>query len=256
LAGKICLAEQRHSWRRNREATGGASLRLMVIGPAGGHLATAARIAAANRAAVNHVDGIETALALLRSGGADLLMADVAIDIRRLAARLDAAGFQAPIVACGTQGGTATAVGAILAGAKEYIPLPEALAAIAAILAAIADDDQESSAGSPAWSTGRPPASFFEGRGGRPRSGEESKAKAAHATLAADAVAHALVGRTVADVERDLILETLKRCLGNRTHAASMLGISIRTLRNKLTVYAAEGASVPQPNNGEIRGAA
>jgi DNA-binding NtrC family response regulator len=77
----------------------------------------------------------------------------------------------------------------------------------------------------------------------------------AHA-LASDAVTHALVGRTVADVERDLILETLKRCLGNRTHAAGILGISIRTLRNKLTVYAAEGAAVPPPNNGEIRGAA
>ncbi len=56
----------------------------------------------------------------------------------------------------------------------------------------------------------------------------------AHATLAAEQVTRALVGRTVADVERDLILETLKHCLGNRTHAANILGISIRTLRNKL----------------------
>ena len=46
-----------------------------------------------------------------------------------------------------------------------------------------------------------------------------------------------LVGRTVAEVERDLILETLKHCLGNRTHAANILGISIRTLRNKLNEY-------------------
>ena len=35
-------------------------------------------------------------------------------------------------------------------------------------------------------------------------------------------------GRTVADVERDLILDTLQHCLGNRTHAANILGISIR----------------------------
>ena len=55
----------------------------------------------------------------------------------------------------------------------------------------------------------------------------------AHATFAAEQVTRALVGRTVADVERDLILETLKHCLGNRTHAANILGISIRTLRNK-----------------------
>ncbi|MCI5050386.1 MAG: sigma-54 dependent transcriptional regulator [Rickettsiales bacterium] len=46
-----------------------------------------------------------------------------------------------------------------------------------------------------------------------------------------------LVGRTVAAVEKDLILETLDHCLGNRTHAANILGISIRTLRNKLKQY-------------------
>jgi DNA-binding NtrC family response regulator len=46
-----------------------------------------------------------------------------------------------------------------------------------------------------------------------------------------------LVGRTVAEVERDLILKTLDHCLGNRTHAANILGISIRTLRNKLRLY-------------------
>jgi DNA-binding NtrC family response regulator len=78
----------------------------------------------------------------------------------------------------------------------------------------------------------------------------------AHAALAAEAVTRALVGRTVACVERDLILETLKHCLGNRTHAANILGISIRTLRNKLNEYAADGVPVPPPNGGEMRGAA
>ena len=53
------------------------------------------------------------------------------------------------------------------------------------------------------------------------------------------------VGRSVADVERDLILNTLDHCLGNRTHAAKILGISIRTLRNKLNQYQDEGVSVP-----------
>ncbi|MBT5415719.1 MAG: sigma-54-dependent Fis family transcriptional regulator, partial [Rhodospirillaceae bacterium] len=57
----------------------------------------------------------------------------------------------------------------------------------------------------------------------------------------------ALVGRTVADVERDLILETLGHCLGNRTHAANILGISIRTLRNKLKQYTEQGMRVPLP---------
>ena len=62
-----------------------------------------------------------------------------------------------------------------------------------------------------------------------------------------------LVGRTVADVERDLILDTLDHCLGNRTHAANILGISIRTLRNKLREYSDAGMSVP--GHGEQRAA-
>jgi two-component system, response regulator FlrC len=60
-----------------------------------------------------------------------------------------------------------------------------------------------------------------------------------------------LVGRTVADVERDLIIDTLKHCLGNRTHAANILGISIRTLRNKLNEYSASGLPVPSPGMNE-----
>ena len=59
-----------------------------------------------------------------------------------------------------------------------------------------------------------------------------------------------LVGRTVADVERDLIIDTLEHCLGNRTHAANILGISIRTLRNKLKLYSEEGIAIPAPGEG------
>ena len=46
-----------------------------------------------------------------------------------------------------------------------------------------------------------------------------------------------MVGKTVSEVERELIINTLDHCLGNRTHAANILGISIRTLRNKLKEY-------------------
>jgi DNA-binding NtrC family response regulator len=56
-----------------------------------------------------------------------------------------------------------------------------------------------------------------------------------------------LVGRRVEEVERELILETLAHCLGNRTRAAEILGISIRTLRNKLQEYRAAGLAVPPP---------
>ena len=54
-----------------------------------------------------------------------------------------------------------------------------------------------------------------------------------------------LVGKTVAEVEKQLIINTLEHCLGNRTHAATILGISIRTLRNKLKAYSDEGLSIP-----------
>jgi DNA-binding NtrC family response regulator len=60
----------------------------------------------------------------------------------------------------------------------------------------------------------------------------------------------ALVGHTVADIERELILETLRRCQGNRTHAANILGISVRTLRNKLHEYAGSGVEIPPPHHG------
>ena len=74
-----------------------------------------------------------------------------------------------------------------------------------------------------------------------------------HAALAAEQMTRSLVGRTVADVERDLILETLKHCLGNRTHAANILGISIRTLRNKLNEYADGGVPITPAGNGDYQ---
>ena len=44
-------------------------------------------------------------------------------------------------------------------------------------------------------------------------------------------------GGTVKDMEKQLILQTLERCNDNRTQASKCLGISIRTLRNKLKAY-------------------
>lgn len=62
-----------------------------------------------------------------------------------------------------------------------------------------------------------------------------------------DGATQPMVGRTVASVERDLIIDTLKHTLGNRTHAANILGISIRTLRNKLKLYKEDGYEIPTP---------
>ena len=53
------------------------------------------------------------------------------------------------------------------------------------------------------------------------------------------------VGSTVASMERNLIIDTLKHTMGNRTTAANILGISIRTLRSKLKQYQDEGFEVP-----------
>ena len=65
-----------------------------------------------------------------------------------------------------------------------------------------------------------------------------------------DAGITSLVGRKMDEVERDLIIGTLGHTLGNRTHAATILGISIRALRNKLRDYAAQGVTVPPPTAG------
>jgi DNA-binding NtrC family response regulator len=60
-----------------------------------------------------------------------------------------------------------------------------------------------------------------------------------------------MVGNTLAEMERKLIIDTVSHTLGNRTHAANILGISLRTLRNKLRQYSAEGHAVPPPPVGE-----
>ena len=70
------------------------------------------------------------------------------------------------------------------------------------------------------------------------------------AAQVAESVARTFVGSTVAEVEQKLILDTLSHCLGNRTHAANILGISIRTLRNKLKEYSELGLSITAPQSG------
>ena len=61
-----------------------------------------------------------------------------------------------------------------------------------------------------------------------------------------------LVGHSIAAVECGLICETLAWRGGNRTHAANVLGISIRGLRNKLHLYGHMGVSLSEPNRGLI----
>ena len=81
-----------------------------------------------------------------------------------------------------------------------------------------------------------------------PQSGSRSAAQA-EAPGAVGGIS-ALVGLTMDQVERDLILQTLSHTLGNRTHAATILGISIRALRNKLRDYSQQGLPVTPPAAG------
>ncbi|MGH6999567.1 MAG: sigma 54-interacting transcriptional regulator, partial [Phenylobacterium sp.] len=86
---------------------------------------------------------------------------------------------------------------------------------------------------------------------GQPLAAPDPAARAAQtAADAAEAVTRTFVGQTVAVMEQRLIIDTLSHCLGNRTHAANILGISIRTLRNKLKEYTEAGVPVPAPQMG------
>jgi DNA-binding NtrC family response regulator len=54
-----------------------------------------------------------------------------------------------------------------------------------------------------------------------------------------------LIGTPLSEIERELIVQTLGRCNGNRTHAARLLGMPVRTLRNRIRLYMADGIEVP-----------
>ena len=60
------------------------------------------------------------------------------------------------------------------------------------------------------------------------------------------------LGATVADAERLLILRTLEAERNNKTRAAEKLGISLKTLQNKLKEYQARPASDAPPAPGEL----
>ena len=64
-------------------------------------------------------------------------------------------------------------------------------------------------------------------------------------SLAPNEIVPLLIVSTVGEIERELVLQTLARCDGNRTRAARVLGMSVRTLRNKIRQYSADGIDVP-----------
>ena len=116
-------------------------MRLLIIGNLDGQIGAAARIAIERGASVAQVDNVEAALESLRAGqGADLIMADVRLDIAFLVKSLQSERINAPVVACGVGNDTRAAVQAIRAGAKEYVPLPPSAELIAAVLEAVTEE--------------------------------------------------------------------------------------------------------------------
>ncbi|HRP11807.1 MAG TPA: sigma 54-interacting transcriptional regulator, partial [Terricaulis sp.] len=118
-------------------------MRLLIVGPLGGQISAATKIAMEHGAKVAHVDTIEHATATLRVGrGADLLMVDARLDIAALIAANEAEHIVVPVVAAGVGVDPNMAARAIRAGAREYISLPPDAELIAAVLAAVCDDER------------------------------------------------------------------------------------------------------------------
>ncbi len=126
-------------------------MRLLVVGQLSGQLSVAVKLAMSTGAKVAHVETIEAATHALRAGqGADLLMVDCGLDIAALIAANEAERIRVPVVACGVDASPRQAADAIRAGAKEFIPLPPDAELIAAVLAAVSDDDRPLVAHDPA----------------------------------------------------------------------------------------------------------
>ncbi len=118
-------------------------MRVLIIGNLGGQLSAATKMAFDKGAKVLHAVDAMSAMELLRTGrGADIVMIDVHEDINSLVAAMKAERIVAPVVACGVNVTPDMAAHAIRAGAREFIPLPPDPELIAAVLAAVADDDR------------------------------------------------------------------------------------------------------------------
>jgi DNA-binding NtrC family response regulator len=116
-------------------------MRLLIVGTLEGHISAAGQIALQRGAKVSHVDGIEAGLKILREGpGADLTMVDIRQPVAKMLKQMKQERINCPVVACGVQSDPDAAVAAIRAGAKEYMPLPPNAELIAAILAAVAEE--------------------------------------------------------------------------------------------------------------------
>ena len=86
-------------------------MRLLIVGSLNGQIGAASQIAMARGATVSHIDDVDGALASLRSGqGADLVMADIKLDIKQLIDSLSQERISVPVIGCGIGNDAAAAL--------------------------------------------------------------------------------------------------------------------------------------------------
>ncbi|GBD40852.1 Transcriptional regulatory protein ZraR [bacterium HR39] len=119
------------------------SLRVLVVGPASGHVAEAVAAAAAGGTAIRREPDPERALAALRAGGVDLVLVDVAVGIAAFVRALRGERMLVPVVAFGTGSDARAAADAIRAGAADFLSLPPDAELVRAIIESLAGTDRE-----------------------------------------------------------------------------------------------------------------
>jgi two-component system response regulator FlrC len=125
-------------------------MRLMIVGHLEGYISHAGKIALQRGAKVIHCEDTEQAMGALRNGkGADVVMVDIKQNIEKFIGQLESERFAVPVVACGIGTDTPSAVKAIKAGAKEYVPLPPDSELISAILEAVTQEQTDMIASDP-----------------------------------------------------------------------------------------------------------
>lgn len=83
-----------------------------------------------------------------------------------------------------------------------------------------------------------------DGHPGEEGSAEESTVGTERNHAPAPVALRIPVGTNLADVERWMIFATLQKCGGNKTRAAALLGVSLKTLYNRLNAYRAQGLAM------------
>lgn len=120
-------------------------MRLLLIGKMNEQVIAASQMAINNGAKVFQTYDIRSAIKSLCNGkGADLIMADVEIDIALLIEELGTARIAVPVIAFGINQDKCKAAKAIKAGAIEYVPFPPDPEIIAVILQNLAGNHQYS----------------------------------------------------------------------------------------------------------------